>query len=252
MGPRGTFEDGGEGTEIGVHRQQPIHPVGQCGHRRVTHERHLAGSRFDNCQRQRVDVTLRADLLTEGPLGRRIGRQIDRGLCTVSPDDLGDHPGKPGVTYPQPAVVAEDQRRRADVTVELVRPVERIEPLARLETHHQSLRRGEHPATVQQVTEAATTKVFAGDEQHRPAVPHVGAVVQDPSQVGVMQLGGLAHDLGEPQPERLVLTDGGVHQLEHHRLIGLLVKPFERGDLKAGSPPGAHHETAGQSTSRGV
>ena len=163
----GSFEHGGERTEVGRDRHQLADAAGERRHGRVAGERHRPGDRFDQRQRQRVHVGLGIDLHAERLLGRGISRHVGRHVRRVLPRIGTEQFGEAEVDDPQPAIVAEHELGRGDLGVHDAALMGEVERPARLEADHERLRRLERASTVEQVAQAAAGEVFAGPEPGR-------------------------------------------------------------------------------------
>ena len=163
----GSFEHGGERAEIGRDRHQLADAAGQRRHRRVAGERHRAGHRFDQRQRQRVHVGLGVDLHAERLLGRGVPGDVGRHVGRVLPGIGTEQFGEPEVDDAQPAIVAEHELGRGDLGVHDAALVGEVERPARFEADDERLGRLEGAATIEEVAQAAAGEVFAGPEPRR-------------------------------------------------------------------------------------
>jgi len=232
VGSPGALEDRRQLAEVGRHRHQPIDPVGQRRHRRLTLERHHPGDGLEQREAQRVHVALGQHRLPLRFLGRAVLGAVHAAHGDIV-DCIVQHLGEPGIHQPQSTIVAEDERGRPHVGVDEASPVQCVERLAGIEAHDQRLRRRQQTTAIQQVAQAATQQALGGHVQHGAIVPLGAPPVVQLRDVGVMQRRGDGHRRIELSLQLGQVAEIRMHQLEHHRALQLLVEGLEDRRLQA-------------------
>ena len=234
LGPGRPLQHGGERTEVGRHRQQPVDATGQRGLCGVTGERHRTGHRLDEHQRERVHVGLRVDGQSERLLRRGVARRVRRNRRHVLPRALTQQAGHPEVDDTEPTIGSEDHLRRGELGVEQALLVGGVEGATRLEADDQRLSGLEETAPVEQVAQAAPAERLDRVEDSGRPVDLDLAPVEDRRDVGVRQ--GV-RDLGEPAElvaEVRVLRPLGSDQLEGDRTVAVQVDRVEDDGVLTG------------------
>ena len=137
--PAGPLEHGGEWTEVGGDGEELVDAVGQRRDRGVAPERHLAGDRLDERQRQGVHVGLAVDRTVLGLLGRDVAGAGEVHRRDVVAVRLGDEPGDAEVGDTEPPIVAEEEVARFDVAVHEPTAMGVVEAATGVEPHDERL-----------------------------------------------------------------------------------------------------------------
>ena len=187
VGAATAFQHRSERSHVGGDRHQLADTAGQRGHGGLTGEGNLAGDRLDQTQRQRVHVGLRVDVEAQRLFGRGVAGDVGGHGGRVVPRLGAEQLRHREVDDAQPRVLAEHQFRRRDLGVENSSCMGGLERPTRLEAHDQRLRRGEEPAAIEQIAQAATAEVLDHPEQCRLAVEVGLSPAEHRGDVGMVQ-----------------------------------------------------------------
>ena len=112
------FDDVGERTHLLGCRQRLQRARGQHADRRVGSERHAAGDRLHDHERQRVEIGAGVELHAARLLGRRVSSRAEHRARRFGPARLGEGAGQPEVGDAHDAVLVEEEVGGLDVAVQ--------------------------------------------------------------------------------------------------------------------------------------
>ena len=131
---RGPLDGRPQGAEFGRRVKLIVDPGHQRAERGVGAEGHFTGDRFDEHQRQRIEIGLAGERLAFGLLGRGVAHRAQHHPGRFGPRRFGQRFRQPEIGEAQAAVVVEEQVGRLHITVDDAALVRVLEPAGGLES----------------------------------------------------------------------------------------------------------------------
>ncbi len=205
----GSFNDRAEATQLRRREHRCVLARRKRADRGVGHRRNGARDRFDEDDREGVQIGAAVERRARRLLGRRVSSGAHHGTRRLGPTRLCERARQTEVGHPQDPVLVEEQVRRLDVAVHQPTHVRVFERCGDLTADMDGLSRSQRFAGVEESAEAAAPQQLEHHEGHLVIAP-----VVDRHDVRVVQRSGDLRLGAEASEEADVVGERGVEHFD--------------------------------------